>query len=98
MAKRTRFATVCAVALLAFAMLFSVCFIVVAADHDCTGTDCAVCHQIQTCQKMLEQLSASCTASAGTAALCFFTLLLVLRGQNILAAASPVSWKVKLLN
>ena len=98
MAKRMRFATVCAVVLLAFAMLFSVSFIVAQADHDCSGTDCAVCHQIHFCQKVLEQLSASHTAPAGMTAPCVAALLLLLQGRTVFAPDSPVVWKVKLLN
>ena len=53
MAKRTRFAAACGAVLLVFALLFSVFFIVSEADHNCIGEDCPICHQIQTCQKLL---------------------------------------------
>lgn len=98
MAKRTRFAAACGAVLLVFALLFSVFFIVSEADHNCIGEDCPICHQIQTCQKLLEQLSAAHSTSGIGAVLCFFLLLAALRTQNIFTASSPVLWKVKLLN
>ena len=98
MARKTRFAAACGAALLAFALLFSVFFLVAEADHDCGGEHCAVCHQIQTCQELLEQLSAAPAAFAAAAALCFRMLFLVLRTQDVFAVSSPVSQKVKLLN
>lgn len=98
MAKRTRFAAACGAVLLVFALLFSVFFIVSEADHNCISEDCPICHQIQTCQKLLEQLSATHSTSGKRAALCFFLLLAVLRTQNIFTASSPILLKVKLLN
>lgn len=98
MTKRTRFAAACVAALLVFALLFSVFFIVAEADHDCCGEHCTICHQLQTCQRLLEQLSTAHSVSAGGAVLCFYMLLLVLRTQKIFAASSPVLKKVKLLN
>lgn len=98
MAKRTRFAAACGAVLLVFALLFSVFFIVSEADHNCIGEDCPICHQIQTCQKLLEQLSTAHSTSGIGAALFFFLLLAALRTQNIFTASSPVLWKVKLLN
>ena len=94
MAKRTRFAAACGAALL----VFSVFFVVAEADHDCGGEHCTICHQIQSVQKLLEQLSAAHIASAGEALLGFYMLFLVLRTQNIFVVSSPVLWKVKLLN
>ena len=98
MARGTRFAAACGAALLVFALLFSVFFVVAEADHDCGGEHCAICHQIHACQELLEQLSAAHAAFACGAVLCFFALLFILRTQNILTASSPVLWKVKLLN
>ena len=64
MVKKTRFAAACAVALLVFALFFSVFFVVAEADHECGGVHCTICHQIRSVQKLLEQLSAAHTASA----------------------------------
>lgn len=39
---------------LSIVMLFSVCFVLAEADHDCIGEDCSVCHQISLCVDTLE--------------------------------------------
>lgn len=98
MAKKTRFVAACGAALLVFALFFSVFFVAAEADHDCGGEHCTICHQIQSVQKLLEQLSAAHTASVGEAVLGVYMLLCVLWTQNIFVASSPVLWKVKLLN
>ena len=98
MAKRTRFAAACGAALLVFTLFFSMFFVVAEADHDCGGEHCTICHQIQSVQKLLEQLSAAHTASVGEAVLGVYMLFCILWTQNIFAASSPVLWKVKLLN
>lgn len=97
MANRTRFAALGG-ALLAFALLFSVFFVALESDHDCSGKDCAICHQIHACQTLLEQLSAAHPSSVRGVLPCLFVLLLLLRTQHIFAPSSPVLWKVKLLN
>ena len=98
MAKKTRFVAACGAALLVFALFFSVFFVAAEADHDCGSEHCTICHQIQSVQKLLEQLSAAHTASVGEAVLGVYMLLCVLWTQNIFVASSPVLWKVKLLN
>lgn len=98
MAKKTRFVAACGAALLVFALFFSVFFVAAEADHDCGSEHCTICHQIQSVQKLLEQLSAAHTASVGEAVLGVYMLLCVLWTQNIFIVSSPVLWKVKLLN
>lgn len=98
MSKRMRLSAACGAVLLIFALIFSVFFVAAEADHDCSGEHCAVCHQLQICQTLLEQLSAAHTASAGAAVLCFFALLLVLRTRKAIVVSSPVLLRVKLLN
>ena len=98
MPNKTRFSAACAAALLAFALLFSVLFLAAESDHHCTGEHCTICRQIQSCQTLLEHLSTAYAPSAGAAALCFFAPFVLRRVRHLLAASSPVLWKVKLLN
>ncbi len=42
--------------LLAFVMLFSVLYVVLEADHECSGEDCAVCAQIRACMNLIRNL------------------------------------------
>ena len=98
MTKRMRFAAVCGAALLIAPLIFSAFFVAAEADHDCSGDHCTICHQVQICQVLLEQLSTAHAASAAAAVLCFFTLLLAPRPQNAIVVPSPVLLRVKLLN
>ena len=98
MSKRTRLSAACGAVLLIFALIFSVLFVAVEANHDCSGEHCTICHQVQICQTLLEQLSTVRATLAGTTALCFFAVLLVLRTQMAIIASSPVLLRVKLLN
>ena len=58
MHQKNRFAAICATVLVAAALLFSVFFIALETNHDCSREHCAICHQIQTCQTLLSQLPA----------------------------------------
>ena len=98
MVKKTRFTAACGAALLVLALFFSVFFVVAEADHDCGGEHCTICHQLQSVQKLLEQLSTAHTASVGESVLGVYMLFCILWTQKIFAASSPVLWKVKLLN
>ena len=42
----------------------SALFVVSHADHDCTGTDCAVCHEIHSCLSALRHISEGLGPSA----------------------------------
>ena len=98
MAKKMRLAAACAAVLLVFARSFSLLFVITEADHHCSGEHCAICHQIQACQQLLDQLSTVHTAAAGIVMPCLFALQLIPKIQEIFSASSPVSQKVKLLN
>lgn len=98
MAKRMRFVAACGVGILVFVLFFSASFMVAESEHDCAGEHCVICHQIETCQKFLEQFSTVHASSGRVVVLSFLVLLTVLRTQRIIDASSPVSLKVKLLN
>lgn len=98
MMKGKRFAAILAAALLSFALIFSLFFVVSESDHDCSGEHCAICHQLQICQTLLEQLSTAHAVFVRVGGLCFFALLLVLGVQRALFVITPVSLRVKLLN
>lgn len=98
MSKKIRLAAICAAALLALALVFSTFFVIAEADHHCSGWHCAICHQIQACQKLLKQVSAGHKSVAQKSLLCLFMLLLPLGIRDILPVSSPVLWRVKLLN
>lgn len=55
--------------LLAVMMLFSALYIVLEADHDCHGEDCAICSQICACLNLLQNLSLALSLLAAAAIL-----------------------------
>jgi len=52
MTKKFRFMTGLLAVVLAFVMLSSVAYIAAESDHDCTGVDCAICHQMNVCESL----------------------------------------------
>ena len=67
MKKHLRIAKILLAVLLLAAMLCPLIFITAEADHDCTGADCAICHQINLCENLLNSLgtaTAVCAAAA----------------------------------
>ena len=69
MTKKFRFMTGLLAVVLAFVMLSSVAFIAAEAGHDCTGADCAICHQINVCENLLKSIGLAGSAAAAAAAL-----------------------------
>ena len=53
---------------LAVVMLSSAVYIAVEADHDCSGEDCAICHQIGVCENLLKSLGLAGAAAVFAAA------------------------------
>ena len=56
MTKKFRFMTGLLAVVLAFVMLSSIAYIAAESDHDCTGVDCAICHQINVCENLLKSI------------------------------------------
>ncbi|MCR4819046.1 MAG: hypothetical protein K5841_08840 [Fretibacterium sp.] len=54
MAEKRRLISCFIAALFVFVILSSLFFIVLEADHDCTGEHCPVCHQINICERALK--------------------------------------------
>ena len=96
MTKKFRFMTGLLAVVLAFVMLSSVAYIAAEADHDCTGADCATCHQIYACENLLKNIGLAVSAAAFAAA---FTYTLC-RGISVCTdyaqSYTLVSLKVKL--
>jgi len=64
MTKKFRFMTGLLAIVLAFVMLSSVAYIAAEAGHDCTGADCAICHQIHVCENLLKSIGLAGFAAA----------------------------------
>ena len=95
MKRRTCFYAVCAALITLLCVLITFFIPVFAADHDCTGEDCAVCAVISVCKTL--------TVSSAAAVIFAFSSVIgsaaVGSGAAKFAAnRSPVSLKVKLLS
>ena len=75
MTKKFRFMTGLLAIVLAFVMLSSVAYIAAEAGHDCTGADCAICHQIHVCENLLKSIGLAGFLSSCTEAARAFTLV-----------------------
>ena len=64
MTKKFRFMTGLLAVVLAFVMLSSLAYIAAESDHDCTGGDCAICHQINVCENLLKSIGLAGSAAA----------------------------------
>ena len=93
-----RFVASCIATLLLVCILFSIAFVAIEADHDCTGDGCTVCHQIYTCQKLLDQLGAAALPAMLAIAAARICTFIAVRPQWTICVPSPVDFKVKLSN
>ena len=92
MTKKFRFMTGLLAVVLAFVMLSSLAYIAAESDHDCTGADCAICHQINVC----ENLAGS--AAATVAAILYILCRIIPSCTEVARTFTLVSLKVKLSN
>ena len=98
MTKKPCFITRLLAAVLAVVMLFSAVYIAVEADHDCSGEDCAICHQIGVCENLLKSLGLAGAVAAVTAALPYTMCKAILPCAETTDTLTLVALKVKLSN
>ena len=98
MTKKFRFMTGLLAVVLAFVMLSSVAYIAAESDHDCTGVDCAICHQINVCENLLKSIGLAGSAAAITAAFTYTMCKAILPCTEMIGTLTLVSLKVKLSN
>ena len=98
MTKKFRFMTRLLAVVLAVVMLSSAVYIAVEADHDCTGDDCAICHQIGACENLLKSLGLAGAAAAISAAFTYTMCRAILPCTEMSGTLTLVSLKVKLSN
>ena len=68
MTKKSRLITGLLAAVLAAVMLSSAVYIAVEANHNCSGEDCAICHQLQVCENLLKSIGLAGAAAVFAAA------------------------------
>lgn len=98
MTKKFRFLTGLLAAVLVVVMLSFAVYIAIEADHDCSGEDCAICHQIGVCENLLKSLGLAGAAAAITAAFTYTMCKAILPCTETIDTLTLVSLKVKLSN
>ena len=96
MTKKSRLITGLLAAVLAAVMLSSAVYIAVEANHNCSGEDCAICHQLQACENLLKSIGLAGAAAAITAAFTYTVCRAILPCAEMNGTLTLVSLKVKL--
>ncbi|WP_277119342.1 hypothetical protein [Anaerotignum faecicola] len=98
MTKKFRLITGLLAAVLAVVMLSSAIYLAVEANHDCSGEDCAICHQIGVCENLLKSLGLAGAAAAISAAFTYTVCRAILPCAEMNGTLTLVALKVKLSN
>ena len=98
MTKKSRLITGLLAAVLAAVMLSSAVYIAVEANHNCSGEDCAICHQLQVCENLLKSIGLAGAAAAISAAFTYTVGRAILPCTEMIGTLTLVSLKVKLSN
>ena len=98
MTKKSRLITGLLAAVLAAVMLSSAVYIAVEANHNCSGEDCAICHQIGVCENLLKSLGLAGAAAAITAVFTYTVCRAILPRAEMNGTLTLVALKVKLSN
>ena len=96
MTKKFRFMTGLLAVVLAFVMLSSVAYIAAESEHDCTGVDCAIGHQIHVCENLLKSIGLAGFAAAAAAAIRYILCRIIPSCTEVARTFTLVSLKVKL--
>lgn len=95
MTRPKRLAAVLAL-LVAFVMLFSVLYIALEADHDCSGDDCVICAQLQICGNLLRSLFLTAALLAAAGAFCTLAGFVAVEDSGFSRLHTLIALKVKL--
>ena len=95
MTKKSRLVTGLLAAVLAAVMLSSAVYIAVEANHNCSGEDCAICHQLQVCENLLKSIGLA-GAAAVFAAVGYAPCRVIPSCAEVVRTFTLVSLKVKL--
>lgn len=79
-----------------FMSLFSIVFIAVEADHNCTGEHCPVCVCIHSAGQTLKQLGSAVMTSAVVVSSLVVVLAALILMLSVLPCSTPVSWKIRM--
>ena len=98
MTKQLCFMTRLLAAVLAVVMLSSAIYLAVEANLDCSGDECAICHQIGIYENLLKTLGLAGAAAAISAAFTYTMCRAILPCTEMIGTLTLVSLQVKLSN
>ncbi|MCR5005884.1 MAG: hypothetical protein K6A77_08250 [Clostridiales bacterium] len=81
-----------------FFVLFSALFIVVEADHECTGEDCPICLCIEQCEELMRQIGTGIKVMAMAVIISLGVLSAVCQCTDRVPLGTLVTEKVRLNN
>ena len=81
-----------------FVMLFSFLYLLIEADHDCTGADCVVCMNIQQCENTIRLISSGTPTQCAVVALVFIVVSAVVFYFYDVFTQTPINQKVRMNN
>jgi hypothetical protein len=84
--------------LILFSLFFSIYFVALKTNHECTGEDCPICHEIQSCLQTIRTLIVTIPATAVMVAVLFYLVQSTLLISAPIIFRTLVSLKVKLSN
>ena len=96
MTKKSRLITGLLAAVLAAVMLSSAVYIAVEANHNCSGEDCAICHQLRVCENLLKSIGLAGAAAVFAAAVGYAPCSVIPSCAEVVRTFTLVSLKVKL--
>ncbi|WP_294486225.1 hypothetical protein [uncultured Ruminococcus sp.] len=96
---RNRVVTWIVLAALGIVMLGSSAFIIIHAEHDCTGEECAVCAALAECIRTLDNMGSACAGAVQTVLTCCLTAAVcIIIIKLCYAHTTLISLKVELLD
>ncbi|MBQ8133515.1 MAG: hypothetical protein IJ192_03770 [Clostridia bacterium] len=82
--------------LIAAVMLLSSLYVLIHADHDCSGTDCTVCMNIQQCENNIKMIFSGIAVGQIITSAAFVFVLIVLFYTVCASVQTPVDQKVRM--
>ena len=96
---KKRLTAIFILAVYCFVIGISFIFIITRADHNCTGSNCPICSEIQNCEAIIHNISSGfCKLALIIFTLCFFTAEIIQQYKTMHNSKTLVSLKIELLN
>ena len=95
---RTRLIAIIVAIMIVIMIIFSYCFVIEHAHHDCKGKDCPICMELEMALQIISSLKVITFLPFLIAILCVFTQISGLISQSESIKDTLITLKVELLN